>query len=329
MRDLGIFAVLSMLQAILSCWDCRKRETYWIIAFFTFLMWIFLWKGNSMLTNYINTKISWFHHPVKRFFVGLVSTIGYTLVAIIGLLRLNEWAFDFDFGSSFQSTVYICIIITVLISLFLHSRQFLIMWRKTKFDAERLEKESISARYESLKSQVNPHFLFNSLNALTNLVYEDPDKAVKFIKQLSEVYRYVLDTRDKEVVPLKDELSFLRSYNYLQQIRFGDKLKIDITLLEDGTLIAPLALQMLIENAIKHNIVSEDDPLNIRIYEQDGYIVVSNNLQRKLSSSEPSAGVGLDNICKRYEFLSVNKVIISIEEGQFRVKLPVIKDIAS
>ncbi len=197
--------------------------------------------------------------------------------------------------------------------------------RQATLDAEVLQKENIIAKYESLKSQVSPHFLFNSFNALTNLVYEDQDKAAKFIKQLSEVYRYVLDTRDKEAVPLDEEVKFLTAYLFLQQIRFGNKLKLDIQL--DGTrsLVAPLVLQMLVENAIKHNIISEENPLKIYLRVEDGFIVVENNLQKKSVMLEESAGVGLDNIVRRYAFLSDKAVEITTGE-RFTVKLPVIPE---
>jgi LytS/YehU family sensor histidine kinase len=170
---------------------------------------------------------------------------------------------------------------------------------------------------------VSPHFLFNSLNALTNLVYEDQEKAVKFIKQLSEVYRYVLDTRDKEVVSLTEELKFLESYLFLQRIRFGNKLRVTIDLSGDP-MLAPLALQMLIENAIKHNIISEADPLNIRIFSEDGYLTVENNLQKKSVLGERSSGVGLDNIRKRYEFLTDREVKVLETPVSFVVKLPLL-----
>lgn len=191
-------------------------------------------------------------------------------------------------------------------------------------EKEKLQKESIVAKYESLKNQVNPHFLFNNLNALTNIVYEDREKAVKFIKQLSDVYRYVLDTRDQEVVPLKDELEFLQAYTSLQQIRFGDKLSIRVSLPNGESYVAPLALQMLIENAIKHNVISEDDPLAIRVYQEDGYIVVRNNLQRKAVTGEPSSGVGLENIARRYELLTDKKVVVQEDAEAFTVKIPVL-----
>lgn len=210
----------------------------------------------------------------------------------------------------------------------MHGREFLLQWRKSAVDAERYQKESMTATYESLKSQVNPHFLFNSLNALTNLVYEDQDKAAKFIKQLSEVYRYVLDTRDKELVPIGEELRFLESYTYLQHIRFGDKLRIDNTLTTAQSMVAPLALQMLVENAVKHNEISQDKPLTIRLYSDANFLIVENTLQRKLNSGEASSGMGLDNIVKRYQFLSNQNVLINEDADNFTVKIPIINPAA-
>jgi sensor histidine kinase YesM len=325
-QQFAFFVVASLVQPLFTCSSCITVEKYMLVAFLTLLMWVMLWMGNNMLTHYISTKISWIEFPIKRLVVGVVTTIGYTVLAIVGLLTFFERVFEFEFGESYQWTVYISVIITIIISLVMHSRAFLIAWKQAMIDSEKLKRENMSARYESLKNQVNPHFLFNSLNALTNLVYEDPDKAVKFIKQLSEVYRYVLESRDKEVVSLHEEVKFLESYFFLQRIRFGNKLKIDNQLSDQHTFIAPLALQMLIENAIKHNVVSEDDPLTIKLYMHDGYIVIENNLQPK-KILETSNGVGLENISKRYQFLSDHEVKITKENNTFQVKLPVLSEV--
>lgn len=202
-------------------------------------------------------------------------------------------------------------------------RAFLVNWRESAVEAERLKKEKMEAQYNSLRSQVNPHFLFNSLNALTNLVYQDQDKAVKFIKQLSTVYRYVLNTRDKELVPLTEELEFLHSYLFLQQIRFGEKLKLQVELNGEG-FVAPLVLQMLVENAIKHNIIADEQPLTIRVYSENYLIVVENNLQKKSIPSEESTGAGLENIKRRYLFLSSVPVKVEAGDTVFKVSIPVI-----
>lgn len=325
MRDVALLAAVGIVMTYtgVTCRNCvDSPKGFWIIASFTSLIWILLWKGNSYLGRFISTKVSWLKVPVKRFVIGIVSTFVYSYGAIYGLIILYRFLFGYDFGMT-RTTTVMSVVITLIISLFMHSRAFLFWWRQSAIDAERLQKENMAARYESLKSQVDPHFLFNSLNALTNLVYEDQDKAAKFIKQLSEVYRYVLDTRDKEMVALEEEQRFLESYLFLQKIRFGDKLQLRIQL--DGTrsMVAPLVLQMLIENAIKHNIVSEENPLTISVYAEGSYIFVENTLQPKAVLREESQGIGLENICKRYEFLSDKKVEI-IREPKFIVKLPVI-----
>jgi hypothetical protein len=328
-RDIAMLILAGFMMTVtgFSCSNCEFNSgIFWIITSFSSLVWVILWKGNDYIGQYISSKIPWLRYPVQRFFIGIVATIGFTLLAIY-LLGL---AYTAVFDINLSQNVYFSIIITVIVSLFLHSRAFLLNWRKTSIDAERLQKENIMAKYESLKNQVNPHFLFNSLNALSNLVYEDQDKAVKFIKQLSEVYRYVLDTREKEVVPLEDEMRFLRSYLFLQQIRFGDKLVVEFDIRDPGNIrIAPLALQMLLENAIKHNIVSDEDPLLIRVYSNSHYIIVENNIQKKVMLGEPSMGVGLENICRRYEFLSNIKVEVIQDQSRFLVKLPVLTGAAA
>lgn len=321
----GFFILASIVQTYFSCRGCTTAREYFLIAFFTLIMWILLWRGNSLVSDVVDSKVSWYKYPTKRLVVGLISTIVYTIIAVLAAMIAFESLFNISFGSSFEWTVYFSVIITIIISLILHSREFLLKGRQATLDKEIHQKESIRAKYEALKSQVSPHFLFNSLNALTNLVYEDQDKAVMFIKQLSEVYRYVLDTRDKEVVSLAEEERFLKSYLFLQQIRFGDKLVLEVDLDGVRSLVAPLVLQMLVENAIKHNVISEEHPLRIRIFEQDGFLAVENDLQKKTALVEDSPGLGLNNIALRYEFLSDKKVEV-IKNGKFIVRLPIIPE---
>jgi hypothetical protein len=328
LREYGWGSIIAVIgSAVLMffvCNSCRSDlEKYtWNVAFSS-VAWILLWVVNGELNDFLDKRISWIETPVKRLVAGVAGTIFFTVLAIMGIVKVWELVWDVTFGD-YSEIITNSLIITFFISLFFHGRGFLIEWRRSAVEAERYQKESMTATYESLKSQVNPHFLFNSLNALTNLVYEDQDKAANFIKQLSEVYRYVLDTRDKEVVSLQEELKFLKSYVYLQQIRFGDKLNIDVSLNGLNSMVAPLALQMLIENAVKHNEVSEENPLTVRIYSGDGYIIVENNLQKKSQLGESGSGIGLENINKRYQFLSNQKVVIDQSGNKFLVKLPVI-----
>ncbi len=301
----------------------RKLKVFVLIAALTSCIWIFLWIGNAATSDLVDRRIDWVTTPVKRFVVGMIVMTVYTLSAIFFLVWIFRVAFNFDVGSGLNDMLYTSLIITFVISLFMHGRGFLRNWRLAELEAEKAKQESIKANYESLKNQVNPHFLFNSLNALTSLVYEDQDKAAKFIKQLSEVYRYVLDTRNREVVPIDEELKFMESYLFLQQIRFGEKLRIRNELAGLSGSVPPLSLQMLVENAIKHNIISQEHPLTIHLFSRDNELVVVNNLQQKLTS-EDSSGVGLENIKRRYEFLSNRRVMVEKNQHTFSVKLPIL-----
>lgn len=199
--------------------------------------------------------------------------------------------------------------------------------KTAQLEKERLLKENMQSQLESLRNQVNPHFFFNSLNTLAYLIPEDSNKAVNFVRKLSQTYRYILDVRERELVSLEEELNFLKAFVSLLKERFGENLQVEIAvqpqLLQYQTL--PLALQMLMENAIKHNIVSAQHPLHIHIgTEGDDRLVVRNRLQRK-PHPEPGTGTGLDNIRNRSRLLLNREVEVMETEGEFVVVLPLLK----
>jgi two-component system, LytTR family, sensor kinase len=198
--------------------------------------------------------------------------------------------------------------------------------KRTQLEAEQLKKESIEAQFEALRSQVNPHFMFNCFNVLSSLVYKDPDTSSQFIAQLSNVYRYLLQSQQKKVVTLQEELSFIESYLYLLKMRHGDNLVIQKEVLAEpeNFYVAPASLQMLIENAIKHNVVSKNNPLTIRLYTGNGSITVSNTLQEK-EFREESTQRGLLNIQSRYRLLSDEKVVIEKSSKEFKVTIPLLQ----
>jgi len=325
-RFFVICLTASVGQTYFLCWTCHTSPyRYFMVSLFSFILWVLLWGGNQVVTRLIDARISWIESPVTRFLMGTIATVSYTSAVIIGAMEFFEAVFDFHFGSSRTSTIVISVLITIIVSLFLHGRQFLINWRKLELDAVKLRNENLVSQYESLKSQMDPHFLFNSLNVLTNLVYENADQSARFIKQLSEVYRYVLEVRNKELVPLDMELKFVESYLYLQKIRFGHKLRVVNELAATTSYIPPLALQMLVENAIKHNVIAEEQPLTIRLYATADSIVVENNLQKKMIL-EDSTGIGLQNIGKRYLFLTGCDITVKDTGGQFQVSLPIVHE---
>lgn len=203
----------------------------------------------------------------------------------------------------------------------------LIKQREKKLQQKQsLERDAIAFQFETLKSQINPHFLFNSFNTLAGLIEKDRTKAVSYVEQLSDFYRSILTYRDKDVIPLSEELNLLQNYFFLQQKRYGDKLSLNIdeSLITKQYYIAPLTLQLLMENAVKHNIISRDKHLTVSVQKSGAYLVVSNNFQPK-QSTERSTGMGLQNIRSRYKILS--KLDISIENTSqtFSVYIPLIE----
>lgn len=289
-----------------------------------------LWLGNAHLANLPDRWVSWVEAPGRRLAWSVLITVVFTLVAWVLLSWMffsnrNGWDLLAQIRSMTVEDFVPTLVITFLISIFMHGRGFLLAWKDALVEAERLKKEQISARYETLKNQVNPHFLFNSLNVLASLVHKDPDQAEQFIRQLSTVYRYILNSRDQEVVSLKEELDILQAYLFLLDTRFGASLQTTINIPSGATgLLAPLTLQMLVENAIKHNEVSKSKPLHIDIFQENGYVVVRNNIQAKNSLPE-STGIGLANIQARYQILSGKAVLISNNDGYFTVKTPILE----
>ena len=180
-------------------------------------------------------------------------------------------------------------------------------------------------RYHNLKNQVNPHFLFNSLSSLQSLVKSNPDLASQYISHLSKVYRYVLQHKEREVVSLETELRFIEHYISLLNIRYGDALRIHINLSDAARDrdIVMITLQMLIDNAIKHNEVHPQAPLTIAVFDEENYLVVQNNLQKKGATND-SNQQGLDQLRTLYSFLSENPVQVEQTAHQFTIKIPLL-----
>ncbi len=202
-----------------------------------------------------------------------------------------------------------------------------IWWMRRRDERLRIEearkKEQVENRLEVLKNQINPHFLFNSFNTLTSLIEEAPDLAVEYVEKLSDFFRNILQYREKDLIALEEELNVLDSYLFLLHKRYGDNLRVEITLRPTEGYIVPLALQLLVENAVKHNIVSASKPLYMRIYAEGDYWMVENSLQPRISRPD-STGMGLKNIVKRYELLTEKEVRIEQTEHFFRVGIPII-----
>ncbi|MEO9871310.1 sensor histidine kinase [Ekhidna sp.] len=327
-----IFFLGGIVNMTVFCPNCLKEPFFlsrnFNISFcYSGAAWAAYWKGSEFLVELWDKHIPWIVAPLKRFFVSLVSITIYVFLVVWALdIYFDLVFFEKSFSEVFEdsnSSFTTSLMITLGINVFMHGRGFLISWRQASIDVEKLKTEQVSTQYESLKNQVNPHFLFNSFNALSSLVYEDQDKAVEFIRKLSNVYRYVLECKDEEVVELSKEMDFAKNFIFLQKIRFGDNLSFDINTSNPSAYVPPLAIQILIENAVKHNVVSEQYPLNVKLDIDDEYCTITNNLKEK--KTKDSTGIGLDNLISRYRYLTDKEVKVEKTENTFVVKLPLLK----
>jgi len=187
------------------------------------------------------------------------------------------------------------------------------------------EKEQVISQYEILKNQINPHFLFNCLNTLASLIGTDQEKAIKFTTRFSRMYRNILEYGDQPLISLEKEMELINTYLYLQQLRFGDYLRLNPDIKNISYCVPPFALQLLVENAIKHNIVSDTYPMEIKIVQNDNNLTVTNRIHKK-TVTETSSGIGLQNLKQRYQLLGASDLVITNENGFFTVVIPLIPE---
>ena len=304
----------------------------WLLALIVMALVALVWEANhaiQYLLQRVKNNGKKFHPLVVHFVISLVVSV---LIAIAPLIILH---FTAPFAGDLSwATLKISIGFTSRINLFLHCVNAIVFYmnkyKQAQLEAEQLKIQSIEARFDALRNQINPHFLFNSLNVLSSLVYKDPDTSARFIEQLSYVYRYLLFNQDQKLIPLKDELDFLNAYIFLLKIRFQENLQVDVQVAEHyrELYIAPSTLQILIENAIKHNVVSKRDPLTIEVFAENGVmptrLVVRNNLNPK-TMMENSSRLGLRNIQSRYSFLTGEDSVEIERNEHFTVKVPLIE----
>ncbi len=216
-------------------------------------------------------------------------------------------------------------IISVFVGIFLETIAFFFtVWRQAIEREQQSQEEALKYKYKNLKAQVNPHFLFNSLNTLSEMVYVDAEKADHYIQKLADIYRYILDNEDTDLISLDEELRFINRYFELQKERDGERIRLEIDFQHpEKYKTIPISLQILIENALKHNSASEENPLHIRIYKSDGYVVVSNNIQKR-SVLNASHGTGLANLKERLRLITGKEIAMETKDSLFIVKLPII-----
>ncbi|NLP57960.1 2TM domain-containing protein [Lutibacter sp. B1] len=286
--------------------------------------------SNTRYFSYLDT-LHWADgEKVKRILVGFFGSIVITLADLFVLRLLTAVYYDrvtfkeFIVEESYKNYTFGLWITLTIVTVY-HFIYYYNEYQKRKVkDSQKFAKQE-SAKFESLKNQLDPHFLFNSLNVLTSLIGENPQQAEKFTTKLSKIYRYVLEQRDKDLTLLEDELQFAKSYMELLKMRFEDAVIFTIpeTVSNPELKILPLSLQLLLENAVKHNVITSQNPLIITIYEDDGFLVVENNINPK-GFVEKSTKVGLQNIKHRYSLITKRAVEITDYNKIFKVKLPLL-----
>lgn len=289
--------------------------------------------GNGVVNDFLNRKYSWVDETRKRTVYGVISTVVVNIVLVLFcnyvnfiLLQKQDSAAFFTGNLGFSN--WFTINIALLISAILHAKGFMEAWKsstKQEVVQQKLIAKSANAQFESLKNQLDPHFLFNSLNVLSSLIDENPHQAQRFTASMSKIYRYVLEQKDKELVTVEEEIEFAKTYCNLLKTRFEDSVNFGFNVNENvlKSFVVPLSLQLLLENCIKHNFATSSKPLVIKIYSEGNYLFIENNLQQREQMKE-SAGIGLSNIVQRYSLLSKQNVFIEKSSEFFRVKIPIL-----
>jgi sensor histidine kinase YesM len=324
LKILVLFFGASIIQAYFMCARCDSFFSYSRVILFTFCMWVFLFQGNDRLTHFVSKRISWIEYPIKRFLVGLAATVGYTLIVVLLLIFIFQTFVGFNFGSSIRFTVIVSVVFTLVISVFLHAREFLSFWRRALLESERYQRERISSRYESLKNRVNPQLLYNSLQALSKLVYTDKENAVSFIKHLSRVYRYILDTRDREVVSSDEEIRLIESFLFLLNARFGEAVKVSVDFNSSQFMISPLSIQLIVESIVENSLFRAEKPLIIRVWCDTNLVIIEASLKWATTQGRDKVSEILRQIENKYSLLCNEKLESIVTDNSLSCRIPLI-----
>lgn len=327
-RIIGIL-LISLLFPVIGYDSLSEGSSFFYFFIVSVVRTAIIWHGSMIIINYAVNRFSIFKEPVKLLSFQVGALLIFVLLVEIGEIWTIENLLHYSLSVSYKKEFIVySLLITFTVNSIYASVAFFMQWKSNMEKARALEKATLEARYEVLRNQINPHFLFNSLNTLLMLVGDNPT-AARYVESVSEFMRYLLNSHGKDSVLLSDELKMAVDYTFIQQIRFGEKLRVNFSIPEVACqkLIPPLALQMLIENALKHNVISREQPLEINVYvDPSNYLVVENPIRPKLDTEE-STGLGLINIRNRYLFLTGQEIVVTSENKIFKVMLPLIKQV--
>jgi hypothetical protein len=332
---LGI-AIVPVLIFTIQAWLGTNGTAFnWInllgTVLYSFVFTASLFYGCSLIVDSFNILLPWKDQVGKRLFWEIIIILSYAsiiqLIIIYGAAWLGVYYNESGWPTpleAFEGVLFGNTITIIVISIF-EGIYFFQNWRESLLASERLAKEHAQSQYANLKAQLDPHFMFNSLNVLSGLIRKDPNKAEHFIDDFARVYRYVLDVKNEMVVSLKDELQFVQHYLNLQQIRFNHSLQVDLQIDPQklALFLPPLSLQEVVGNAIKHNSLSPDKPLQLKIVAKGNRVIVSNNMQARRDKAI-STGVGLQNLKERYAILSKEQPHFFIKDQNYFAELPLI-----
>ncbi|SFQ36141.1 sensor histidine kinase [Hymenobacter arizonensis] len=324
----GYTFVNVLLMEVLPFYNLPVEKSY-VLALFVVSV-VLVWEGNRFIHQSVADVSRIIGPRVHPLLLAFLLSLPLTLVVVGGPALLLARYLGMP-PTQLHMGMKLMLALGFRINLFLNTinaAYYLLQeLRLSQVEAEQLKKISVQAQFQSLKNQVNPHFLFNNLNVLSALLFQDVNKAGEFLQQLSKVYRYVLQNQEKEVVAVAAELEFMESYAHLLRARFRDSLRIEIAVPASlrSRYTVPAALQMLLENALKHNISSRNRPLLIEVFASPDHeqLVVRNTLQPK-PAVEPSTNLGLENIKRRYGFISPQPVEVERDAHRFTVRLPLL-----
>ncbi|WP_294279002.1 2TM domain-containing protein [uncultured Chryseobacterium sp.] len=314
--------------------DEKTLSNFLLTVIVCFMYSFVLAMGNSYINDFLNKRFPWSEATTKRAMISIVSILIANAIMVYFCNYMNFVVFqkaattEEYFSGKYSFINWFTINIALLISAFLHAKGFMEELKKSsrkEVVEQKLIAKSANAQFESLKNQLDPHFLFNSLNVLSSLIDENPNQAQKFTASMSKIYRYVLEQKDKELVTVEDEIEFARTYCDLLKTRFEDSVDFIFEVRKEDyrRFVVPLSLQLLLENCIKHNFATSSRPLIIKIFSENDTLCIENNLQVREQIKE-SSGIGLANIVQRYSLLTKRNVFIEKSEDYFKVKLPVL-----
>lgn len=322
-RLIGI-PILALIMAIV--FGAKENQAFYEKYLKSLMYTAFYWNGACYMFFYFRRRIPLISKTPKRLFLTSISLLSMLFAGdflICVFIEGSATGFtDYDIARSVPT-----LLAGLFVGLLYEAVYFFEQWKNTVRINEALKNQQIRTQFEVLQNQMSPHFLFNSLNTLSTLIAEDRDKAQNFTNNLSDVYRYILQNKEKDLVTVKEELEFAKAYMFLLKMRYPENLSANFKVKaeHESKYIAPLSIQMLIENAIKHNVVSKRNPLHIEIYvDSEQHIVVRNNLQIK-KAIEKSTKTGLENIRNRYAFFGRKEIKVHQDENSFVVSLPLIE----